>query len=336
MAHEITAFDSFVRANGTKPAWHGLGLELPEGIRTATDAGRHAGILWPTRCVPIMAQVPQGDGNTRTVNCPDDRAQVRMDTGAVLGVVSKQYAPLQNSDLAGIVDACVEVDPAYSIETAGTLSGGRRCFFLLRGPAWDACEGDANVSYVLACNAHAGIGKAGCWPTTVRVVCRNTERAARRDETKGLAIRHVGDMQAKLRQLRAVMGACARWHALYRQQAGAMVSRQLTSEARRDLMHSIALATLGDPRKVEDLEARAAASEKLNDTVRAWARLLDAGTNNLPGMRGSVWQVLQAITEWHDHQRPTMRDSEERATFRIFGEAATDKALARQLCVAAL
>jgi phage/plasmid-like protein (TIGR03299 family) len=334
MAHEITTADAFGRAALTAPAWHGLGVELPADVRTAVAAGDRLGILWQTRLAPMQA-ILGGDPPAFAPVESGEQAQIRCDTGQVLGVVGKVYQTIQNRELAELADVV-----GLPIETAGTLSGGLRAFFCLRGEPFDAAPGDTQERYVLACNAHAGVGSAGLFPTAVRVVCRNTYRAAENDLGRGMLIRHTGDVQTKLAQVRHATAAAAAWHATYRDQARAMAVRTIDDAARIDLFRSIYVETFGDPQQTQDAELKAAKIERMNDVVLAWRNLLDAATNSLPSIRGTVWQALQCVTEWHDHVRGRVgsetKNAEKWNTARLFGSGAVGKATAFKLALAAV
>lgn len=338
MAHEINSTDNFARAAGTKPAWHKLGIELPEGMRSAVQAGEHTGILWPTYLAPVFAAArAPGDafGETRPVPCVDVRgrplamAQIRGDNGRVLGVVGPTYVTISNRQLAEIADAVVAADPAYRIETCATLQDGLRAFFLVAGPRWEAAAGDEQQSYILVSHGHAGTSALALAPTDIRVVCRNTEVRALAQGT-GIRIQHSGDMVSKIRAVKAAMGGIARVMRDARTEAERMVNIGLVDARIRDLFLSIDTELFGDPAQVENPDDRAEAREKQTDRVMAWRRILESPTCALPSIRGTAWACLQAVTEWIDHHRTVRgRKRDDHLAAVLFGDDARLKRAAR-------
>ncbi len=83
-------------------------------------------------------------------------------------------------------------------------------------------------------------------------------------------------------------------------------------------------------------ERAEAVQKKLLDR---FAENFDDDTNTLPGMKGSLWAALNAVTEWADHQSVTRGKTEvERADHRLnsvwFGAAAEFKTRAFDAAVA--
>ena len=101
MAHEITAADSFgeTRLNGKK-AWHGLGVEIPEGL-TAVEGFNKIGLGWETELVPVQAVMADGS----IVKDGDFKMHIRRDTKESLGVVGKDYKAISNQFLAEFADS---------------------------------------------------------------------------------------------------------------------------------------------------------------------------------------------------------------------------------------
>ena len=79
--------------------WHGLGTRL-NGPATAKEAIQAANLDWQVSKTPVFTTV-----NGQRLLVPDTFAVVRNDplNSPVLGVVSKDYTPLQNSDRASFV-----------------------------------------------------------------------------------------------------------------------------------------------------------------------------------------------------------------------------------------
>ncbi len=108
-----------------KPAWHQLGTVIAEAA-TSAEAIHLAGLNWTVEQQPVYL----GSGK----RIPDRLANVRGDTGAVLGVVSTGYQVFQNEDCFDFMDALV-ADRLAKFETAGALREGRQIWMLARIPS---------------------------------------------------------------------------------------------------------------------------------------------------------------------------------------------------------
>lgn len=166
MAHEITKTDNVVLVG--KPAWHGLGIVV-ESSPTPEEALRIAGLDWSVASWPLLAS-----NGGQQIAVPKTVANVRQDTKAILGIVSTGYKPVQNAELADFCELLASEDDTVKVESAGSIRGGERVWFLLRGESFSVRGEDELKPYILVSNGHDGKTAVRCTPTSVRVVCSNT------------------------------------------------------------------------------------------------------------------------------------------------------------------
>lgn len=190
MSHELEIFAdgraSFAHAWGTEPGWHSLGQQGEEGDSAVALMGR-AGINWRVvmRELGLLVRVHESDGLREYSNgggIGDYRAIVREDTGAVFGVASKGYKPVQNVELAEFFDRFAAVN-GLKIDTVGTIRGGSRVWALARHPGLvgtvgPASAGDEITSFAMLAAGHDTTFGVRALNTAVRVVCANTWRAS--------------------------------------------------------------------------------------------------------------------------------------------------------------
>src|SRR5512144_2946330 len=178
MAHEI---DTTVNANGAaiyanNPAWHGLGVTLDHAF-TSAEALAVAGLDFTVEKQPLFTNLVDQPGLQKLT---EHVATVRMDTGAVLGVVGPDYVPIQNRDsFRAFAPILAKYGAGY--EAAAALRGGKRVFILAKLPTAlqiTNAAGDAIEEYFLLFNAHDGSGAIWLLPTPTRVVCANTLASA--------------------------------------------------------------------------------------------------------------------------------------------------------------
>jgi hypothetical protein len=145
MAHEITNTDGMVLAG--KQAWHGLGTVVEEAP-TPYQALHLAGINWNVIEAPLSATTfTTDDDGMETpvrVQVPDRKCLLRDDTNEVLGIVSERYEVIQNREIADLIYE-VATDDEITVESAGSLAGGKRIFFLCHLGTFGLDHGDDTV-----------------------------------------------------------------------------------------------------------------------------------------------------------------------------------------------
>ena len=109
-------------------AWHGLG-QIVEQYPTSTEALQFAGLDYEVTKENLFTACYNSDGELmdNTTNVKSHFATMRKDTGAVLGIVGKDYEIVQNKDAFAFFDSIVSGDE-IQYETAGALGKGERIF----------------------------------------------------------------------------------------------------------------------------------------------------------------------------------------------------------------
>lgn len=332
MAHGITNTDS-VGIVGTR-GWHGLGKPLPAGL-DARSGFQHLGIDWPVELAPVYAEVQRGvdeDGNPilRRIRLEGHRAHIRMDNDTPLGVVTDGYQQVTNADLADLLDSLAGQDAANTLESAGSLFGGRRVFGCIRLPTSIRVGADIVETFVVVSNGNGGFAGLNIYPTSIRPECNNMLRWSERDLGKGITFRHSGDMSEKVKQARVAMGLAQREVLAFEKQVHALAAAKLSTGQVRDFMAIAYDDTFGLlPDRAEQPEAYEKLSAKRAEVLARWVANLEDKRQQVAGIQGSAWQALNAITQWHDHERGRMKaDSEQRLHSNLFGQSNRDKQVA--------
>jgi phage/plasmid-like protein (TIGR03299 family) len=189
---------------GEEP-WHGLGTKVPEGKRLSiTEAITAAGLNWEVGLRHIFAG--DVDGCIR-VGIQDRYATYRETDNAVLGIVGAGYRPLQNEEAFYWFQPFLDAKAA-TIETAGSLSGGKIIWILARVEIGQkAIKGDDIVrNYILLSNSHDGSLAVRVGFTPIRVVCNNTLCMAHESEaSKLIRVRHTSRILENLDSVREIM-----------------------------------------------------------------------------------------------------------------------------------
>jgi phage/plasmid-like protein (TIGR03299 family) len=342
-----------------RPAYHGIGTVVeelaPEEVLPATNAD------YTVRTVPGWAdfrELPQTETRPRDaaglplLGAPADghRYAIRTDTGETLGAVTDVYHTFQNRELVELTrDVRGPGGDPVTVETAGTLGGGRTFFLLLRTGAAGIGFGGADelTAYTLLSTSHDGKGALVAAPTAVRVVCRNFHETAIRGSKGRMTIRHTAALPRRVELLRSALAGHAETFRTYRETASRLALRPLTARTLGEYFAEVLAAVRG--RSVAELfpgRPSTAAEERTlqasRDTLTAWTRRMEESPGcRVAGIGGTLWAALNAVTEESDHGGRIRRvggedESSARLRSRMTGSGARVKAAAHAVAVARL
>jgi phage/plasmid-like protein (TIGR03299 family) len=321
MAHNIEKNDALAFTGSRQRIWHGIGEQIPEGL-SAQEAFEKIGLGWKTKLRPVFCL----SNDLEMVPCDGHMMHVRSDNGLQLGMVTDGYRPFENQDLARFADLLAGEDAAVTVSTAGSLFNCRRVFALVKLPeVIRATSEDISELYILCSNGHGGFASFSVYPTSVRVVCANTLRMSERDAGKGISFRHTGDFSEKVKMARLVLGTAKQETQRFQEQVNALVGCNLSVGQAREFMNQaweIAFGKLDNVRR-EDLPKMLA---KRDVMVEEWLGMMENERNSMPGIKGTLWSALNAVTEYHDHERGRFKpESEARLHSNLFGVSALAK-----------
>lgn len=195
MAHEIDLSNR--RANiaysGEAP-WHGLGFNLSDAADLDTWR-KAAGLNWSVEETPALYRDPARAGYVHTAR--DHKVLLRSDTRAPLSIMSEGYIVVQPVEVLGFFEDLIKGN-GFTMETAGSLRGGRRIWALVRvGEDATVIDGDKVRPYLLLATSYDGSMATTAQFTSIRVVCNNTLTAAvgDRDEPR-VRISHMAKFDA--------------------------------------------------------------------------------------------------------------------------------------------
>jgi len=302
--------------------WHGLGTQL-NGPATSKEAITAAGLDWPVKKYELMAMHDEG-GEHNALQVPDKFATVREDgeRRVVLGVVGKQYTPLQNTEAFGFFDNIVGEGQAI-YHTAGALGQGERIWVLVKLPdSIRVLKGDVVDKYLLLYNTHDGSSSVGVKFTPIRVVCQNTLQMATGDGKKAYKVRHFPDVAVNLDKVADLMGIVRKSYDQIEELIRETAKVPMNNERAVNYFKAV---VLDDPKAVSQDEIR---RNDRNAFIRnEMLRLSNEGRgSNIPGVRGSLWGALNGVTEFVDYQDTRRGGGEGRLERILFGTGSDLKA----------
>ena len=286
--------------------WHGLGTRLDRPA-TAKEAIQAAHLDWSVTKTPVYAT-----SNGARIVVPDTFAVIRQDPlhSPVLGVVSKDYTPLQNTEAFAFFDPIVGENAAI-YHTAGALGQGERIWLLAKLPGQlRIVLDDVADKYLLLANSHDGKSCVQVKFTSVRVVCQNTLTLAL-GGSESFRLVHTPDVKQRLQSAGQLL---AQVHSRY----GTM-EKALQAMARisvdQDRLKEYLTQVFPDADPVDE-----AAVSRVNKS-RQWSEyFFDQGRGNrLPGVHGTLWAAFNGVTELLDH-RKTRQNPSQRLASLWFGD----------------
>lgn len=326
MAHELEQLrdgrTAFVSAR--QPAWHQLGT-ITQECMTADEIMTRAFLGgWKVRKISLHGEEITPTGVTR-IDCPDKWMTVRsnIDTGETeyLGVVGEDYTPVQNEQVAEMLDRLVDAAGGAHFETAGSLRGGRRVFVTMKLPKGMRIAGVDDMDlYLAATTSHDGTAGLRVDATPVRIVCANTDRAALA-ATKGFYVfRHTTNVHSQIAQAREAMGLMWDYFDEFQRAAERMINESLSMGQFEQVVEQL-----------WPLPDDASESTKRNHRQRQAAlRYLIRDADTQKAIRGTRWAGFQAVTEYLDHYAPA-KTIELRANRAVAGPGAELKSRAFEL-----
>lgn len=301
MAHELATTNGqpALMYSGNVP-WHGLGTRLAQPA-TAAEAIAAAGLNFCTELKPLQT----ADG----LPVPQRQAVIRSDSGGLLGVVGRSYVPVQNQQAFEFLDAIV-ADGGLRYHTAGALGHGERVWMLAKLPDHIRVNRTDDIAekFLLLSNSHDGTSALRVHFTPVRVVCSNTLAiAAQSGRGQGVSIIHRGDLRAKVRQAREVLGLAHRFYETIEPQINRLASHSPQVQQLAAYFQQVYPDSPNGP------------SARTTNVRQELLRLFEQGRgHDLPGIRHTTWAAFNAVTEFVDHHRATRgRSPQERASHRL-------------------
>jgi phage/plasmid-like protein (TIGR03299 family) len=307
--------------------WHGLGNRLTQK-QPLEVWQREAGMNWQIQDSPVHFKADTV-GNLSTIHSfPEQKVLYRSDTKVPLSVVSNRYQVVQPREVLEFYRDLTEVS-GYELETAGILKGGRKFWALARTGQTTALKGNDQVNgYLLLATSCDGTLATTATPTSVRVVCNNTLTISLNGATRAIKVPHNTrfDPQAVKKQLGI---AVSQWDEfMYRMRA--LAERKVQwHEAMGFFMH--VLCDVAPNSKLPEVLPNERALRKVQGLYEGQGR-----GATLESAQGTAWGLLNAVTEYVDHERRA-RSTEYRMDSAWFGAGASlkERALKAALQLAA-
>lgn len=289
MAHMIdTTTGAAAMAYVGRTPWHGLGAQLQPGasIEEWTAAARLGYTVLES---PVLYESPAASELQRW---PMRKVLHRSDTGAPLAVVSDGYRVVQPAEVMDFFRRLGELG-GFELETAGALSDGRRVWALARvSDGADVVDGDTVRPYLLFGTSYDGTMATVAKFTDIRVVCNNTVVRALGEGNGSVRVLHSERFDAD--EVRLQLGIVASSWERFLVQSRALAGVSMSGTEADEFVKAL-------------LEPYHSGRLEIQDT-RAYKRVLQLFNGaaigaDIPGVAGTRWAMLNAVTQLVDHER---------------------------------
>ncbi len=302
----------------------------PRATSSAEAMIAAAGLGWTVEQYPLEAVIDRGTSVQR-VPVPKHVANVRSDSGAVVGVVGEAYEPLQNRAAFAFCDAITDSGRAHWIG-AGETRGGARVHALMRLDREiriGGAEGEDVLPLLCFRNGHDGGLAVTVSVAPFRLACLNGMLLPLADAQRTWKARHTANVEAKLADARRTLGIAWRYYDEL-EKLGTRLLGQRVSDSEFDRFLAL-LVPLPEPQPDETNGGRSVRNaERVRDAIRTAYRT----TPDLADIHGTAWGALQAVAAYVDHAQPVRRTANrtpEEARFERATETAPLKDRALEL-----
>lgn len=304
--------------------WHGLGRQLESGL-PIDEWIIQAGMDWEIQQSPVRFIAGQHEHLGEIKAFSDHKVLYRSDTQAPLSVVGQHYKVVQPREILEFYQELKEKS-GFELETAGVLKGGRKLWALAKTGQTAILQGrDVTNGYVLLATACDGTMATTAQFTSVRVVCNNTLAVAVGDRSGAVKVPHrsIFDPNSVKETLGITVSA---WDDFMYRMKHLSNRRVKDSEARNYL-----LRVLGD----SDNASISKGTERNMGRILTLFESEGMGAD-LPSSKGRTYGLLNAVTQFVDHERRA-RSQDNRLESAWFGQGAAlkNKALEEALLMVA-
>ena len=298
---------------GRKDAWHQLGVVLGKHFNW-DDLVRENILQFDV----FKSQLKDGLGRPveawGTFRWDKDK-QPDPNAAEFLGVVGKDYAIVPHRNGFHLIDALIGAQNGAHYETAGALGKGEVVWALADLNLGFNIGDDRTDSFLLFYTSYDGSYKHTYRLTNTRVVCQNTLSAAISSKTAAqFAIRHTKNAMPRVIEAHKALGSLAADVKTVEEKLRFLAGKRITRESATALFDRLF------PKKdaTTDTGVVQVSSTRRDNIIAAILEKYELNDGNaFPEQRGTAYNLLNAVTNWVDHDRGS--ETSKRALSATFG-----------------
>ena len=268
-------------------AWHGHGQAVKdnqplEAWLAASNMGN-----WNIVSRPLLASV---DGVMHLID--NKKSLHRSDNHQHLSIVSNGYNLVQPREVVEFFKSTIET-LGFQLATCGVLFGGRRYWAMANiGQSVNILGKDRVDGKLLFSTSCDGTLASTVQYTTVRVVCNNTLRMATANQNDSVRITHGAKFDAD--EVKNILGLNNNRLGEFQKLAELTASYKLNSEQALEFFT-----------KALSLSTDEEVDHTKKQSIKALMTLFNGQAKGSDVAPNSLWQAVNAVTEYVDHHRAT-------------------------------
>lgn len=215
----------------------------------------------------------------------------RSDNGDVLGMVGKNYVPVQNAEAFNFVNDLPD-EGDFKFESVGTFKNGNGIWLMGQLPK-ENILGDDVTNNIVFINSHDGSSGVKVLMTPTRVICSNMLNLAMKQAQRQWSARHTKKIDIRMKEAQKTLGLAGEY------------MRALSEEAERLADAKVDVATLESifdamfPVKPDATERQIRNISTLKDN---YFRCLNE--DDIKKFVGTKWAAINAMADLVDHSEP--------------------------------
>ena len=321
MAHQLATANgqvsmAYSEAGGVP--WHGLGQQLEAGL-SIDEWTKAAGMDFEVLAKPV-AYHPEENGEHLLFD--DHKVLYRSDTLTPLSVVSKKFRVVQPKEVMEFYRELTET-MGFTMETAGVLFDGRKYWAMANIGQEAMIMDDSIKGYLMLGTSVDGTMATTCAYVSTRIVCANTLGFAMQEVKEGRSkgvVKVTHRSHFDVDQVKAQLGIASTSWDSFMKSVDVWSHTHVSPDAAKDYLTKFANTRNADgevitsPRILKNLE------ELYNGAGKG---------SNMASAQGTVWGLINAVTEYVDHYRGRSEDT--RMDKAYFGDGVAIKERAVEL-----
>lgn len=285
MAHELTITKSGTAemAYVGETPWHGLGqILLPSA--SIEEWRMAAGMDWDIKRTNVQYT------NGALHDWKENDVLYRSDTNTPLAIVSPRYKEVQPKQVLEFFRDLVEVN-GFTLETAGTMKGGRRFWALARtGLGGDVVYGDNLNTYLLLVTSCDGGLATTAQFTSVRVVCNNTlQMSLSANHVSRVSVRHNTEFSASSFKAELGLNAVEVFTDFMGRMKG-LANTSLSGARAEEIIEEMFMK--------KGVQAPIRATKGFRSVMQLFNGV--GKGSKIDGVAGTAWGLVNAVTEYSD------------------------------------
>lgn len=290
------------------------GRIIPDDVKTTADAMKAAGLNWSVTQRPVYAHTETLDdqGNeimsdepheSEATRAPRHIANVRTDTGEILGIVGRNWRGPQNWEAFNFMDDLVD-DGSAKWLGAGEMDGGRRIFGVAKFNRDILIGGDEDERCLPL--AFLSNGWDGSLSVTVavapfRLACTNGMTLPIKGAMRQWKVQHRSNFAMNLADARRTLELSIGYLDTFEEMANAMLVTKVSDQSFAQFVERLVPMPAFDPADMDKGGRRVVTNvHEMRELITNTYRTAD----DLQNIRGTAWGAYNAVADYADWQAP--------------------------------